>query len=170
MLPALVGLCLTASLADIRTGAIPNALNGTALATGLLLSGALGGRAGLVQSLTGALLGLAILIAPFLLHMVGAGDVKFLAAAGAIVGWRILMPSFLVGAALGAAAGIVLTAASGRSLCGVRRTLVLIHSGAWLRRSPRGPGLAAGSADVMLPYAVPLSAGLVTVTALRILF
>ena len=169
MLPALVGLCLAASFTDIKTGTIPNALNGTALALGLILSGALGGTAVLVQSLAGALLGLAILIVPFLLHMVGAGDVKFLAAAGAIVGWRILLPSFLVGAALGAAAGIMLMAASGRSLSGVRRTLVLIHSGAWLRRSPRGPGIAAGSADVMLPYAVPLSAGLVTVTTLRIL-
>ena len=168
ILPALVALCLGAVCADLRTGKVPNALNGLALASGLLLSGIFGGATGVAESLEGALMGLSILLVPFLLRMVGGGDVKFLAAAGSIVGWRILMPSFLAGAAFGAVMGLVLLASADRSLSKLRHALVLLHAGAWRGPAARGPGIAAGPADVRLPYAVPLSLGLVTVTAVRL--
>lgn len=168
MLPVLLALCLAAVRADLRTGKVPNALNGPALACGLLLSGVLGGPAVLAESLAGALLGLSILLLPFLLHMVGGGDVKFLAAAGAVVGWRILLPAFLVGAAFGAVTGLILLAVADRSLVKMRHALVLLHAGMWRRHAEPGQGVAVGPADVRLPYAVPLSLGLVTITAIRL--
>jgi len=193
MLPVLGVFCLAASFTDLKAGRVPNVLSGAAAAAGLVLSGVLSGPRGLAGSLAGAVLGGSILLLPFLFRMVGGGDVKFLAAAGSITGWRLLLPSFLLGAALGAAAGLVLSAAADRSLAGVRRTLVLAHSWAWLgnmpsmeaaveRRpradtvdAPRGGEPLRARVDaptgpgVKIPYAVPLSAGLLVVAGARLL-
>jgi len=164
----LLAFCLPAIYFDLKFGKIPNLFNALGLASGLLISGVLSGTAGLRGSLCGAALGLAILILPFLLHMVGGGDVKFLSAAGSIVGWHALWPSFLTGAAVGGAIGLVLLIARDRSLRRLRCRLVLWCSGCW-RGSPSvlnlsGPGLA----DVRFSYSMPLSIGLITVTSIRL--
>lgn len=165
---SLSAFCVTAVYFDLRFGRIPNLFNALGFTTGLLISGVLSGMGGLRCSLYGASLGLVIMILPFLLHMVGGGDVKFLSAAGSIVGWQILWPSFLAGAALGGAIGIVLLVATDRSLRRLRCRLVLWHAGCWRRRSSvlslSGPSLA----DVRFPYSMPLSLGLIAVTSIQL--
>lgn len=96
----LVFFVLLAAGFDLWQFRIPNWLNLVAVVAGLLLS-TLTGFPKLVDSLFGLGLGVAILFGPFAFGWLGAGDVKFLAAVGAIlgVGWvpRILFYSALLG-------------------------------------------------------------------------
>jgi len=165
---ALVLFCGAAVRADIRFGKIPNYLNGTGLACGLTLSILRGGTGGLAGSLAGSLLGSSILLVPFLLHMVGGGDVKFLAAAGAIVGWRVLWLSFLVGAALGGIIGIVLLIASDRSPTRLRRRLAILKAEMWRTPDALKRPAGSGSQEIRMPYALPLSLGLIIVACINL--
>ena len=165
---ALVLFCAAAVYTDIRFGRIPNFLNGIGLASGLALSVLRGGTGRLAGSLAGSLLGLSILLVPFLLHMVGGGDVKFLTAAGALVGWRVLWFSFLAGAALGGVIGILLMLAHERSPARLRQRLVLLKAGIW--RTPDSLKWPAGSEyrEIRMPYALPLSLGLITAACVNL--
>lgn len=97
----LVLLVTAASLFDLRRGKIPNALTYPACLFGLGLATADGGWSGL----TGSLLGFAIGFLPFfglyLLGGLGGGDVKLMAAVGALMGYpftlNALITSILVG-------------------------------------------------------------------------
>jgi prepilin peptidase CpaA len=166
-LVVLVPLCLfcsAATVADLRLGRIPNLLNLAGFTAGVSLCCARWGAAGLVSSLAGSALGLAILLVPFLLRMVGGGDVKFLAASGAFIGWRLLWPSFVAGAALGGLLALALFALREKSLKGAYRTVALLASGAWTR-----PGGHVREQRLKLPYAVPLSIGLLLVSLFHFL-
>jgi prepilin peptidase CpaA len=163
-LATLLPLCLFIALAvtaDLRLRRIPNAVNLAGFACGICFSIARSGSSGIAASLLGSVVGLSILLVPFLLHMVGGGDVKFLAAAGAIVGWRALSWSFLLGAFLGGLFAVAALTARHRSLAGAHRTLVLLVSGAWPTADPANEAQA-----VPIPYAVPLSIGLLVATGL----
>jgi prepilin peptidase CpaA len=96
----LVLFVLVAAGFDVWQYRIPNWLNLAAVAAGLFLS-ALSGFPRLIDSLFGLGLGVAILFGPFAFGWLGAGDVKFLAAVGAIlgVGWipRVFFYSALLG-------------------------------------------------------------------------
>lgn len=156
----LVLFCGIVTSCDFRTGKVPNFVNLLGFLTGIATGLVTGGTGRLGDRLLGSLLGIGILLIPFLLHMVGAGDVKFLGAAGAIVGWRLLGTSFLAGAAIGALFGTVLIISRFKSRADFT---------SWL-----APLLAPGMLDTLksekygnkcpklhLPYAVPLSLGLV---------
>ena len=158
---ALILFCAAAVYADIRFGKIPNYLNGIGFASGLALSVLRGGASGLAGSLAGGLLGLSILLVPFFLHMVGGGDVKFFAASGTLVGWRVLWFSFLAGAALGGIMAIVFLIARDRSPARLRQRLVLLKAGTW--RTPEALKRPGGSRyrEISMPYALPLSLGLI---------
>ena len=84
---------------------------------------------------------------------------KFLAAAGAIVGWQALWWSFLLGACFGGVFALAALAARHRSLSAAHRAIVLVVSGAWRLSDTLAPEQV-----VRIPYAVPLSMGLLTVT------
>lgn len=86
---------------DSRTRRIPNRLVMAAAAVGLVLGLVTGGLRGLGESLLGLLAGGAILFVPFALGWMGAGDVKLLAAIGAILGPKGAVYSILYGAIVG---------------------------------------------------------------------
>ncbi|PKQ28100.1 MAG: hypothetical protein CVT63_04510 [Candidatus Anoxymicrobium japonicum] len=159
----IVLFCASGVAADVRFGRIPNFLNAGGLLCGLTVSCVSGGGRGLASGLLGATLGLAILLAPFLLHMVGGGDVKFLVAAGAMMGWRLLPPAFLLGAVAGGALAffaLLRGRHSRQSLESVWRALILLEAGAW-RPSAKTP---VGN-RVRMPYSLPLSVGLIVVAS-----
>lgn len=158
--------CGAAIYWDVRHGRIPNLLNAAAILCGLLIGFVGNGTGGLASSIAGSLLGLSILLVPFLLKMVGGGDVKFLAAAGALVGWRILWMSFLAGAAIGGVAGIVLIIFRDKTLAKLKRRLILIQEGQWGSPVSTPSQGKANRSDVHMPYAVPLSIGLLLVTSI----
>src|ERR1041385_149953 len=89
-------LALVAAIWDLRTRRIPNWLVLTGLIAGFGLNGVLSGLAGLEAALIGMLTGFGIYLALYLLHAMGAGDVKFMAAVGSLVGWRWWFHIFFV--------------------------------------------------------------------------
>lgn len=167
----IIVFCTLASFFDVRYGRIPNKLNAAGLISGATVGYSYGGPRGLAASLAGALIGIAILLLPFTLRMVGAGDVKFLAAAGAVVGWRMLWPAFLAGAAVGGTIGLVLIVLHDRTFSRIGARLLLLHAGCW-RQLETDPSQAAtvspGLADIRMPYAVALSIGLVAVASIHL--
>ncbi|HWP97462.1 MAG TPA: prepilin peptidase [Syntrophomonadaceae bacterium] len=89
------------SLYDLKTRRIPNAVIFPAILAGLCIKAYLEGRAGFLDSLGGLLLGGFLLFIPFVLHLIGAGDLKMLAAIGALNGIHLTLYTFLYGAIAG---------------------------------------------------------------------
>lgn len=99
-----VALGLTLSIAaytDWREHRIYNKLLGPAFLFALIFHSLSEGKAGIKLSLYGALLGFTLLLIPYFLGGMGAGDVKLLAVIGAFGGPAFVMISFLYGAAIG---------------------------------------------------------------------
>src|SRR5215467_6431570 len=118
----LLAIVLAAAVYDVRFRRIPNWLNVTGVVLGLTLNSFLYqgispnvfGFAGLFFALKG--LGLAFIVYVFLyaLRAMGAGDVKLMAAVGAIVGWEDWFGIFVVTAIVGGIMALLLVIMRGR--------------------------------------------------------
>lgn len=94
----LVMLLVTCMITDAREHKIYNKYTFPAMAIGLLLNGVFGGWQGLLWAFIGWAVGMAIQWIPFMLGFAKAGDVKLLAAVGALKGWFFCSFGFLFGA------------------------------------------------------------------------
>jgi prepilin peptidase CpaA len=112
-------LCAVAAFWDLRTRRIPNWLVLTGLVAGFGLNGFLYGLPGLATAGLGMITGFGIYLVLHLLRAMGAGDVKFMAAIGSLVGWHEWFRIFLAAVIFGAIAGVILALSKGR----LRRTL-----------------------------------------------
>jgi prepilin peptidase CpaA len=84
LIPFLIAVWI--SWGDLRTRKIPNYLTFGAALAGLIYNAIVAGWSGLADGLLGLVLGFGLLILPYLLGGMGAGDVKALAALGAWLG------------------------------------------------------------------------------------
>jgi prepilin peptidase CpaA len=114
LLITLVTVALVGGFTDLRTRRIPNWLNLSGLILGIGLNVFCLQSQGFKSAVAG--FGLALLIyAPlFLIRAMGAGDVKFMAAIGAIIGPQNWLTIFLTTAILGGVASLCLIVARGR--------------------------------------------------------
>lgn len=101
----LVALVVSAAAAtDLRSRRIPNWLTLSGIIAGVSVNWAVSGLSGLRSSLTGLALAFGVYFALYCLRAMGAGDVKLMAAVGAIVGpanWiEILIATSLAGGVL----------------------------------------------------------------------
>ena len=161
-------LLLLAAGLDIRSHRIPNAL----ILTGLILAVAYGawraGLSGLLYASGGMVVGLLAFLPFYLLHTLGAGDVKLMAVVGGFVGI-----GGLLGAALGTflAGGIMALALAlykGAACQMLRNIKGMLHSGMIDVSLKQMPVIAAGPQSVgKLPYAVAIAAGTLGYLALR---
>lgn len=115
----LATVVLIAGYYDIRWRRIPNWLTVAGLLLGLALNGFLFGLAGLVNAGEGIALAMLLNFPLYLLRARGAGDVKLLAALGAIVGWHDWLAVFVISSLLGGVLALFLMMSKGR----VRKTL-----------------------------------------------
>ena len=107
----LLALIMLASVViDIKSRKIPNYLTFSAMIIGLCISLFAGGIVGLINSFYGLLTGFALLIVPYMLGGMGAGDVKLLMAVGAFLGAVLTFNVFLNGALIGGIYSIMLMA------------------------------------------------------------
>jgi len=86
---------LLACTIDTFKSKIPNLLNVSLLCAGITLNTVQTGWHGAMMSLAGAGLGIALLLLPYLLGGMGAGDVKALGALGALIGPLDLLHVFV---------------------------------------------------------------------------
>ena len=155
--PSLVLLSVilgVAVLSDLRFHRIPNALNLVGLVAGLMLQTYSAGMHGLMAGALGASVGLGCYAPLYLLKGMGAGDVKLLAAVGALLG-----PT----GAFYAAAGSLVAGGLGAILyvvwCALRASVTHLVQ--------QGPAAAGASALVALqlarrdrlPFALPIAVG-----------
>jgi prepilin peptidase CpaA len=143
-----VAICAAsiALVTDLRFRRIPNWVTGSALVLGLVGNLIFAGLSGGISALEGIALGLAVLLPFYIFRTMGAGDVKLLAAFGALLGPQAVLAVAVYGSIVGGVQSLVILARLGR----VRLTL---HQLVFMRVLPASSGATA-------PYAVALSAGL----------
>lgn len=94
-----------AFVSDIRSMRIPNGLTASFFGAGILFHSFADGLSGAVYALLGGLAGLLPLMILYVLRGIGAGDVKFFAALGTLIGalnvLQVMMYSILFGGLLG---------------------------------------------------------------------
>jgi prepilin peptidase CpaA len=167
---ALIALLLAATVIDVRTRRIPNALvaSGTLIALAVHAIAPAGdglfawpwGSIGVVQSLLGVAAGLALFMPLHLLRALGAGDVKLLAMVGAWLGAPLLVGATVLTLLAGGAMALfvmVFSRTSRQVLGNVRFMLTTALIGAQTGRLAALDAPVASS--VRLPYALAILAG-----------
>ena len=110
----LLGIALAAGAYDLRYRRIPNWLNLSGLVVGFGVNAALSGWHGTAAASLGMLCALVVYVPLYLVHGMGAGDVKLMAAVGAMVGPGSWLEIFLVTAIIGGVVSLVFIAAKKR--------------------------------------------------------
>jgi prepilin peptidase CpaA len=103
----LLALLALATWADLRRRRIPNLLTLPSIGVGLALGVVFGGVDGLRDHFGGAALGLGMLFPLFVLRWMGAGDVKLMAAVGALMGPQFVWFACLWAAVFGACIALI---------------------------------------------------------------
>jgi prepilin peptidase CpaA len=101
------GVSAAVVMDDVRYRRISNSLCAVLLLTGTLSSGFSHGWSGLADGLLGATLGFVIFLIPYGLGGLGGGDVKLMAAFGALTGMHGVLPALLLVSVAGAATSIL---------------------------------------------------------------
>ena len=105
-------LCIAALAIDLCRGRIPDYLTFPAMLIGLVLGVATAGLAGLLGSGLGLAVGMGLLIPLHFFRgrggkpLVGGGDVKLMAAVGALCGWLFVLSAALLGGLIGVAVAL----------------------------------------------------------------
>ena len=86
---------------DITYRKIPNKLTFPVMLWGIGSAGLFSGFNGILFSIGGFLVGLAVFFVPFSMGGMGAGDVKLMAAIGSVMGWKLTVYSALLTAITG---------------------------------------------------------------------
>lgn len=159
-----VVLCLVAfagAITDIRERRIPNWLTGGAILIAWGLHLFLYGWPGLQHSLLGMAAGLAVYLPLFLLRGMGGGDVKMMAAAGALAGPKDWLGILILTALCGGAAALVVVLRRGILGRAFRNILWMISK--LVRGRAPHEGNAALDVDsgegVSLPHGVAIAFG-----------
>lgn len=169
---ALVVLCVLAFFFDIGFKKIPNYITLPFIISGLVYHTAVGGLNGFWHSLGGLLAGTAMLLLPFAMGVMGGGDVKFLGAAGALLGARFVLGATVAAAVLGgflALAYLLLRSRPGKAALRGARVLLTPFLKGLCRHLGRSAVPETGysffscpagdETRVYMPYGVPLALG-----------
>jgi len=139
---------------DVRTRRIPNWLTGAiaGAAFGLAFGG---GPVTPLRALLGLVVGLALMLPGHIIGATGAGDVKLMAAVGAVVGPDVIFRVFLYSAVAGGVLAVVVALRRGRFNATLRATTNLVtqpvHAKRAIEAADRanrfayGPAIAVGT-------------------------
>jgi prepilin peptidase CpaA len=139
---------------DLRTRRVPNALTAAWAAVGLGLAATGVGRLGLGAALLGLGLGVACMLPGHLFGATGAGDVKLLGAAGALLGPAGILKAFLFTALAGGVLAVIVALRRRRLQQTVQATADLA--------ARRGSGIEA-TPDNRFAYAPAIAIGVTAV-------
>ncbi len=152
---------LWASWIDYAQRRVPNWLNASLMVIGFAVQAAFFGWAGVSTGFLGLLTGFGLLIIPWLMHGMGAGDVKLMAAIGVWLGPLMTLYSFALGAVIGGVAAVVMIMSTGRlRMAYVNMSTILTKcSNSKTMFTEFGAAKSFGVTSQLLPYGVPLTAG-----------
>jgi prepilin peptidase CpaA len=144
---------LLAASWDIKTRRIPNKLTFSAIGIAILMA-AFNGLSELWTCLLGIVVGFLILFLPYLLlGGIGEGDLKLMAAFGALGGPQFAFWSAVYGSILGGIGALTVV------LMSSRRRRVKNNIQAWLLGALRGGSLSLPTSEIFIPYAPFLAMG-----------
>ena len=153
-------LLLTGCVTDVRARRIPNILVVAIVASGIGHSLATRPAApAMLFSLAGLMLGFAIWIVFHMGGVVGAGDVKFFAAAGTWLGPSATWRAALIAGVVGGVLAVFFLIRERRALNAVRRLVVAARLGSLSLLEEKSGASEGSGARLQLPYGVALAAG-----------
>jgi prepilin peptidase CpaA len=167
----LFALALIAGVVDIRVRRIPNWLVLTGFTAGITLNSLLFGWSGLNSALSGAGLAFAVYFLFYLLRAMGAGDVKLMAAIGALTGPNGWLAIFFFTAIAGGTVALALLLAKGRFKRTLLNVSIMLHQLSRLQ----APYHATEELDVRsgkalrLPHGASIAIGTLTYLAIALL-
>ena len=145
---------------DIRTRRIPNALTATMAGVGFGLAASGLSGVSVLASVAGFALGFALMLPGHALGATGAGDVKLMAAVGAMVGPATVLTAFAFSAIAGGVLALTIAIRRrrlGATLAGTGKLIVVptgakqqIQSATASSRFAYGPAIAIGSVLALL--------------------
>lgn len=150
----MAGSGASGALIDLYTRRIPNPLTVGIAATGVTLAAVGIGSLTLTQAALGFVVGLALMLPGHVAGATGAGDVKFFAALGTLLGPKGIVIAFLYTALAGGALAVVVALRRHLLRETVERVSRLVRSGganageierAVVNRFAYAPAIAAGS-------------------------
>ena len=149
---------LAATVIDLRTRRIPNELTAAMTGVGIALAATGASDVSVAASFLGFAVGLLLMMPGYGLGATGAGDVKLMAAVGAIVGPGLVVTAFLCTAIAGGVLAVVVAVHRRRLTATLTGTGRLIGSGGRQQietatasnKFAYGPAIAAGSLIAML--------------------
>lgn len=154
----LLALVAAAAAYDVPFRRIPNWLTATGVLLGLAMNTFLyQGWPGFRVSLLGLAVGFGAYFVLYSIRAMGAGDVKLMAAIGAMVGWQDWFGIFIVTAIIGGFASMALMALRGR----VKKTLWNVGFVVSEMKHGRAPYLSNAELDVRSSKAIGLPHGAV---------
>lgn len=161
---------LLASWIDFSQRRVPNWLNLFLILIGFGAQFIFNGWAGVGTGCLGLLTGFGLLIVPWMMHGMGAGDVKLMAAIGVWLGPKLTLYSFALGAFFGGVAAIVMILSTGRlrMACANLGVILAKCSNAQTMFSDFGSAKSFGVSSQLLPYGVPLTAGTLVVLGAKV--
>lgn len=156
-----LAIALWIAWGDLRTYRIPNYLTLSTALLGLVYQAAAHGWAGLGDGLLGLILGLFLLLPPYLMGGIGAGDVKALAALGTWLGPGLTLMLFFYMALAGGLLALGVLIYKGLLWRYLRRACSWFIS--WLLFRPAGmaPAPSATPTTPGIPYGVAIALGMV---------
>jgi prepilin peptidase CpaA len=157
----------TASLSDVRTARIPNLLTFGAAAAALVYFFASHGWPGLAGAGEGWAVGVLLFSPFFALGGLGAGDVKLLGAIGAWLGPREALWVALYASMAGGVMALIVALATGYLGRAVANLRLLVTYWRVVGIRPLPELTLQGGHAPRLPYAVPITAGLLVMLWLQ---
>jgi prepilin peptidase CpaA len=161
---------LLASWIDYAQRRVPNWLNLALIVVGFVVQGMFFGTAGLTVAFWGMMTGFGLLIVPWMMHGMGAGDVKLMAAIGVWMGAGLTFYSFALGVVFGGVTATIMILSTGRlrMACGNLGVIMAKCSNRATLFSEFGSAKSFGSTSQLLPYGVPLTGGTLVILAASI--
>lgn len=157
-------MAVIATVTDVRNGKVYNWLTVPGALLGIGLNVAFAGVDGLLVSLGGMAVGLAVwFVMPLIGRPLGGGDIKFFVAIGALLGPRYLLYVMLLSFLWAGLLAVVLALRHRRLLASVKLLAGWMLLPREVRRETEGWGMDTAAPGVRVPFA--LATGLAAVTA-----
>lgn len=162
-------ITIFASIIDYRERRVPNWLNGVLAVTGILAQFSYFGWTGVGTALGGLGVGFGVLIVPWAMYAMGAGDVKLMAAIGAWFGPWLTLLSFALGGLIGGVLAVIMIVAGGKTSEATANLGIIFAKCTRMSTafSEVGSVKSFGSTTILLPYGIPLTIGSLLILAAK---